>query len=100
MVVGEPLDVVVERVDAGRRDDPGLPHRSAELVLETPRPLHQLVRARDERAGSARGAPGRTGPTDRRRGPAPPGGGVFLPRAGPAPGPGGLRADPPPNHPL
>src|SRR5439155_13225005 len=49
VVVGEPRDVVVEGVDAGRRNDSGLPHRSAELVLETPRLLHQLVRAGDER---------------------------------------------------
>src|SRR5207237_6381036 len=34
----------------GRRNDSGLPHRSAELVLEAPRLLHQLVRAGDERA--------------------------------------------------
>ena len=33
VVVGEPLDVVVERVDAGGRDDPGLAHRAAEEVL-------------------------------------------------------------------
>ena len=37
MVVGEPVDVVVERVDARRGDDPGLPHRAAEEVLRAPR---------------------------------------------------------------
>ena len=47
VVVGEPVDVVVERVDPGRRDDPGLPHRTAEEVLQAPRFRHQLGRAGD-----------------------------------------------------
>ena len=33
VVVGEPLDVVVERVEARGGDDPGLAHRAAEAVL-------------------------------------------------------------------
>ena len=49
VVLGEPFDVVVEGVNAGRRNDSGLPHRSAELVLETTCPPHQVVRAGDER---------------------------------------------------
>src|SRR5829696_5682502 len=42
VVVGEAVDVVLERVDARRRDDPGLPHRAAEEVLHPPRGDHQL----------------------------------------------------------
>ena len=49
VVVREPLDVVVERVEAGRRDDPGLAHRAAEEVLLAPRALHQLARAGEQR---------------------------------------------------
>ena len=54
VVVGEPLDVVVERVEAGGGDDPGLAHRPAEAVLLDARPIHQLARAGDHgaRAGS------------------------------------------------
>ena len=54
VVVGEPLDVVVERVDAGRGDDPRLPHRAAEQVL-LPRHAfaHRLARAGEERAERA-----------------------------------------------
>ena len=36
VIVGEPLDVVIERVDARRRDDPRLAHRAAEEVLFAP----------------------------------------------------------------
>ena len=43
VVVREPLDVVVERVEAGRGDDPRLPHRTAEEVLLAPRALHELA---------------------------------------------------------
>jgi hypothetical protein len=50
VIVGEPLDVMVERVDAGRGDDARLPHRAAEEVLAAPRLRHQLVRAGDQRA--------------------------------------------------
>src|SRR4051812_14863770 len=35
VIAREPLDVVVEGVDPRRSDDPGLAHRTAELVLET-----------------------------------------------------------------
>ena len=53
VVVGEPVDVVVERVDARRGHDPGLTHRAAEEVLLAPRALHQLARAREQRAERA-----------------------------------------------
>ena len=53
VVVGEPLDVVVERVDAGGGDDPRLAHRAAEEVLLAPRALDRLGRAREERAERA-----------------------------------------------
>ena len=43
VIVREPLDVVIERVEAGRGDDPGLPHRTAEEVLLAPRMGHQLA---------------------------------------------------------
>src|SRR2546423_13973458 len=33
MVVADPVDVVIERVDRGRRDDASLAHRAAEEVL-------------------------------------------------------------------
>src|SRR6478672_2619056 len=36
MVVRDPLDVVLERVDTGSGDDPGLAHRASEEVLATP----------------------------------------------------------------
>ena len=53
VVVGEPLDVVVERVDAGRGDDPRLAHRTAEEVLHAPRVRHHLGGAGEERAERA-----------------------------------------------
>ena len=43
MILHEPLDVVIECVEAGRGDDPGLPHRTAEEVLLAPRMDHQLA---------------------------------------------------------
>ncbi len=49
VVVGEALDVVLERVEAAGGDDPGLPHRPAEAVLGDPRARHQLARAGDQR---------------------------------------------------
>ena len=49
VVVGEPLDVVVERIQARGRDDPRLAHRAAEEVLLTPCALHQLARAGEQR---------------------------------------------------
>jgi hypothetical protein len=53
VVLGQPVDVVIERVHAGGRHDPGLPHGAAELVLEASRPHHALRRARDDRAERA-----------------------------------------------
>ena len=53
VVLGEPFDVVVERVDAGGRDDARLPHRSAEQVLLPPGALDQLVRAGEQRSERA-----------------------------------------------
>src|SRR5439155_27267411 len=53
VVLGESLDVVLERVDAGGRDDPGLPHRAAEQMLEPARSRHQLPGAGHERAERA-----------------------------------------------
>ena len=50
VVVGKPLEVVVERIDAGCGDDPGLAHGAAEEVLLAPGALDQLVRAGEERA--------------------------------------------------
>ncbi len=43
VVLGEPLDVVIERVEPGRRHDPRLTHRAAEEVLLAPRAIHQLA---------------------------------------------------------
>ena len=57
VVLGEPLDVVVERVQAGRGDDPGLPQRAADHLLEAPGLVDQLLRA-----GRARRRPARRGP--------------------------------------
>ena len=42
VVFGQALDVVVERVDACRGDDPRLPHRTSELMLEASRAQHPL----------------------------------------------------------
>ena len=53
VVIRKPLDVVVERVEPGGRDDPGLAHRAAEEVLEAPRLRHPLPRPGDERAERA-----------------------------------------------
>jgi hypothetical protein len=36
VIVGQPVDVVVERVDAGGGTDAGLPHRSAKPLLPAP----------------------------------------------------------------
>ena len=53
VVLGEPFDVMVERVHAGGRDDPRLPHRSAEEVLLAPGAFHPLVRAGEQRSERA-----------------------------------------------
>ena len=69
VILREPLDVVVERVDAGRGDDPRLAHRSAELMLVPPRAQHSLRRPGDDRAERA-AEPLREADRDRvRRGP-------------------------------
>ena len=52
VVVRQTLDIVVERIDPGGGDDPGLPHRSTELVLETARLSHQVMRPGNEPDGS------------------------------------------------
>ena len=50
VVVGQPVDVVVERVQRARGDDPGLPQRAAEHLLVAPRLLDQFGRAREARS--------------------------------------------------
>ena len=50
VVLREPVDVVLERIDARRGDDSGLSHRAAEEVLEPARLLHRLDGAGDQRA--------------------------------------------------
>ena len=59
VVVGEPVDVVVERVDARGGDDPGLAHRAAEEVLEAPRVRHHLGLPGEERRRAGSRAPSR-----------------------------------------
>ncbi len=87
VVVGQPLDVVVEGVHAGGGDDPGLAHGAAEQVLLAPRALDRLGRAgeqRAERAAQALREAERHGvevPADRRRRDARRDGGVEEPRA-------------------
>ena len=56
VVVREPLDVVVERVDPGRRDDPRLAHRAAEEVL-APRALAMSSREPARSAPSGQPSP-------------------------------------------
>src|SRR5205814_7612314 len=53
VIVGEALDVVVERVQRGRCEDPRLPERAAEQVLALPRTLDERRRAGEDRAGRA-----------------------------------------------
>ena len=50
VILREALDVVVERVDAGRRDDTRLAHRAAEEVLLPPGALDEVPRAREQGA--------------------------------------------------
>ncbi len=50
VVVGEPLDVVVERVERRRGHDPRLAHRAAEAELLHPGALDQLGRAGEDGA--------------------------------------------------
>ena len=53
VVLGEAVDVVLERVDTSRGDDPRLAHRAAEEVLHSPCLGHPLPRPSDERAQRA-----------------------------------------------
>src|SRR5436190_7318154 len=53
VVVGEAPDVVVERVDPGCGDDPGLAHRAPEEMLEPARFCDQVRRAGEQRAERA-----------------------------------------------
>ena len=50
VVLSEPLDVVVERVEGGGGHDPRLPHRTAEQELAAPRFPHRLARAGEDRS--------------------------------------------------
>ena len=50
MIVGETVDVMVERVDAGRRANAGLPHRSAEALFPAPDVIDEGARSRDDAA--------------------------------------------------
>src|SRR5688572_31621703 len=43
VIVREPLDMVVERVETGGGDDARLAHRTAEEVLLAPPALHELA---------------------------------------------------------
>ena len=79
--------MVVERVDARGRDDPCLPHRAAEQVLEATGARHRLLRSGEERAERA-AEPLREAerhrveaPADRRRLLPAPDGGVEQPSA-------------------
>ena len=53
MVVREPADMVVERIDARSSHDSRLAHGATEEVLLTPGTLDQLARAGEERAERA-----------------------------------------------
>ena len=57
VVVGEPLDVVLERVEAGRGDDPGLAHRAAEAVLLDAGAVPSARASRRSRAPSGQPSP-------------------------------------------
>ena len=50
VIVGEAVDVMVERVDAGRGADAGLPHRAAEALLPAPDLVDEVARAGDHAA--------------------------------------------------
>lgn len=53
VVVGEAIDVVLQGIDAGRRDDAGLAHSAAEQVLETPGLGNELLVAGQDAADGA-----------------------------------------------
>src|SRR5437879_13090526 len=50
MIVGDPVDVVVQRVQRGGGDDPRLAHRASEEVLATSSVRHQLRGTGDQRS--------------------------------------------------
>ena len=50
VIVGEAIDMVVERVDAGGRANSGLPHRTAEALLPAPDIVDEIAGARDHAA--------------------------------------------------
>ena len=70
VIVGEPIDVVVERVERRRGEDAGLSHRAAEQLARRPRALHRFARARRASRRSARRGLSRMRPSPCR--PAPP----------------------------
>ena len=49
VILRQPLDVVVERVQTRSRDDAGLSHGAAEQVLLPPRAGHELLRTGEQR---------------------------------------------------
>ena len=49
MILAEPLDVMVERVEASGGHHPRLTHRTTEAMLEAPRALDELVGAGEHR---------------------------------------------------
>ncbi len=50
VIVGEAIDVMVERIDAGRRTDAGLAHRAAEALLPAPDIVDELAATCDDAA--------------------------------------------------
>src|SRR5262245_44169761 len=50
VILGQALHVVAQRVHAAGRDDAGLPHRTAHLLLAPPRLVDELARDRKRRA--------------------------------------------------
>ena len=50
VILGEPVHVVLQRVDPRRRHDAGLPHRAAEPLLEHPGLLDEVARPRQHGA--------------------------------------------------
>jgi hypothetical protein len=53
VILGQPLDVVIDRIEHPGGHDPGLPERPAEQELQPPRFLDPLGRAREDRAHRA-----------------------------------------------
>src|SRR5258706_15153904 len=50
MIVAQPLEVVVERVEARGGEDPGLPHRSTQHASVPDAARDELLRSREERS--------------------------------------------------